>query len=205
MTDGTDDILAAEYVLGTLEDRGSVDRRIATEPAFAACVAEWEQHLSALNDEFDEVRPPNLLSVTEARIFGRTRQRWTWFGLGGLVAASLAVFLIVAPPQEQLLTFRLAAEGQALVVETSVAPASGLVRLQRVAGPAAPAGQSYEGWIIRPGHTPESLGVLEDAPSTANAPDLPDGTVIAITLEQDGGSPTGQPQGPIILNVVLDI
>jgi len=205
MTFEDDDVLAAEYVLGTLQDRASVARRIAADPAFAANVAEWERYFSSLDDEFGEVSAPDLLPVIEARIFGRSRSRWTWFGLGGLVMASLAVFLVATPPNEQMMTVRLAAEGQPLVVETSVTPATGVIRLTRIAGPAAPAGQSYEGWIIRPGHAPESLGVLEDIPFEAQAADLTDGSVIAITLEQEGGSPTGQPLGPVILNAILNI
>ena len=205
MTPDDDDALAAEYVLGTLPDRDPVDRRVTTDPAFASLVRDWEQRLSHLNDEFAEAPAPNLLPAIEARLFGRSRRRWTWMGLGGLAAASLATFLIVAPLREDALITRLESEGQALVVETTFTPSSGAVRLVRVAGPVAPVGQSYEGWIIRPGDAPVSLGVLADAPLQVQATDVPEGTVIAITLEPEGGSPTGGPTGPVILNAPLNL
>ncbi|MDB6452613.1 anti-sigma factor [Falsirhodobacter sp. 20TX0035] len=200
-----DDALAAEYVLGTLDDRAAAARRVATDPAFAVRVAEWEMRLSALNGEFADVPAPDLLPAIEARVFGRPPRRWRLWGLGGLVGASVAVFVVLGPLRPDAVRTRLTAPDQALVVEASVTPGADGLRLVQVAGPAAPSGQAYQGWIIRPGAAPESLGLLTGAPLQAPVAGLPPGTIVAISLEPEGGSPTGQPTGPVILQTPLNI
>jgi len=44
------DLLAAEYVLGSLEgeERGDADRLLMTDPSFARSVAAWQQRLTPL-------------------------------------------------------------------------------------------------------------------------------------------------------------
>lgn len=63
---------------------------------------------------------------------------------------------------------------------------------------------SHELWFIVAGHKPRSLGVMPGngrmhaqlAAEIARA--LQQGTVLAISVEPAGGSPTGQPTGPVI-------
>lgn len=67
-----------------------------------------------------------------------------------------------------------------------------------------PAGKVPELWLIPPGGAPQSLGVVD--PTRAHSVDIPDAmrsafgpnAVVAISLEPPGGSPTGQPTGPVI-------
>lgn len=70
-------------------------------------------------------------------------------------------------------------------------------------GLAAPAdGMTYELWFVR-GETPVSAGVfdVEDGDATAVlSGDMHEGDVIAVTVEQAGGSPSGQPTSdPVIV------
>lgn len=61
--------------------------------------------------------------------------------------------------------------------------------------PAPADGETYELWFVR-GQTPVSAGVFDtdDGQATAVlAGDMHEGDVIAVTVEQAGGSPTGQP------------
>lgn len=61
--------------------------------------------------------------------------------------------------------------------------------------PAAAKGESYELWFVR-GETPISAGVFDVEGGTATAAlsgDMHAGDVIAVTVEQEGGSPTGKP------------
>jgi anti-sigma-K factor RskA len=53
-------VLAAEYVLGTLDlaERDEAERRIASEPDFAALVQSWERRLGELHALGDAVEPP---------------------------------------------------------------------------------------------------------------------------------------------------
>ena len=47
-------------------------------------------------------------------------------------------------------------------------------------------------------HHCESLGLLQDRPLTVAYPVPPAGFVLAVSIEPEGGSPTGAPQGPIV-------
>lgn len=54
------DVLAAEYVLGTLDtdDRANVQMLLALDPSFAETVAKWERRLGELNTLVESVEPP---------------------------------------------------------------------------------------------------------------------------------------------------
>jgi anti-sigma-K factor RskA len=78
--------------------------------------------------------------------------------------------------------------------------------------PAALLGQeqhSLELWVIPPGGKPHSLGLIDpDRPVQVKIPAelLPHvsaDSVLAVSLEPLGGSPTGQPTGPVIANGTL--
>lgn len=197
-----DDLLAFEYALGTAEDRDGIAARLARNPEFAEQVRAWEMRLSSLNDGYAEVPAPAFLPKIEARLFGNQQRRRAFFAMGGLLAASVVGLLAVPLWQGAPEDIRMKAPDQSLTVSASVD--DGVVRLAQVSGPTAPAGRSYEAWIIRPDSPPVSIGVLQDAIEAA-VPDLPDGTIVAISLEPHGGSPTGQPTGPVILSARLKI
>jgi anti-sigma-K factor RskA len=83
-------------------------------------------------------------------------------------------------------------------------PATGLVVNARQLPPAEP-GRGYELWAIAPGGALISVGMLPVAPdgTVSHAiPRLPSMEVehIAVSIEQAGGSPTGRPQGAIVLS-----
>lgn len=196
-----DDLLAFEYALGTAMDRDAVSHRIARDPDFAAQVQTWELRLSSLNDGYAEVPPPALLPAIEGRLFGSMSRRRVFSVIGGLLAASVAAFAVMPLWQDAPVETRLTAPDQPLEVSASVD--DGVLRLARIAGPDAPAGRSYEAWIIRPESAPVSIGLLRDRIETSA--NLPDGSVVAISVEPQGGSPTGQPTGPVILSAALEI
>ena len=61
MSDEPDrDLLAAEYVLGSLEgdERREAERLLAGDPAFARSVAAWQQRLTPLAAHVAPVAPP---------------------------------------------------------------------------------------------------------------------------------------------------
>lgn len=66
------------------------------------------------------------------------------------------------------------------------------------------AGHDHELWLIPPSGTPRSLGIVQtDASQRIVIPvellrDLSDDASIALSVEPDGGSPTGLPTGPVI-------
>jgi anti-sigma-K factor RskA len=60
-SDDDKDVLAAEYVLGTLDadDRANVQMLLAIDPGFAATIGKWERRLGELHQLVDPVEPPN--------------------------------------------------------------------------------------------------------------------------------------------------
>lgn len=71
MTDREKQALAAEYVLGTLdqEDRTSVTQALESDPALQGLVAQWEQRLGLLAEAVEPVAPPaSLWSAIDAAL-----------------------------------------------------------------------------------------------------------------------------------------
>ncbi len=207
--DGADDALAAEYVLGVLElgERLAAEARLRTDAGFRDRVAAWEVRLSGLNDEFAPVEAPDLLPAIEARLFPRApRRRFLWGWVGGAVAAAVVALALLLPmqqPQGPLLTATLADPAQALSFAATVDQTAGTVTLVRTAGAGAEPGQDLQLWLIGPSGTPVPLGLIREAKLTLPAPGLAPGLVLAVSLEPQGGSPTGLPTGPVLVTGVL--
>lgn len=202
-----DDALAAEYVLGVLDlaERASAEARIKRDAGFAAMVTDWEVRMDGLNDGFAEAPAPNLLPQIEARLFPKAQApKKARFGLGfgwlsgAAVAAVLALASIatLAPPRPELVATLATADNR---LAYSVTHFGDTLQVTRVAGVPAASGQVHELWIIAPNTNPVSLGLLEDKPLVITYPTPPEGFVFAVSVEPDGGSPTGQPTGPVIL------
>jgi anti-sigma-K factor RskA len=207
-----DDALAAEYVLGVLDlsERAAAEARIKRDPGFAATVTDWEVRMGGLNDDYPEVPAPDLLPRIEARLFptdapAPSRRR---FGLsfgwlsGAAIAAvvALATVATLAPPRADLVATLATADNRLAYRVTHFGET---LQVTRVAGVPAVEGQVHELWIIAPDANPVSLGLLEDRPLVIDYPTPPDGFVFAVSVEPAGGSPTGQPTGPVILTAAV--
>jgi anti-sigma-K factor RskA len=210
-------LVAAEYVLGVLgaEERREVERRLPQEPALASEVAFWEERLGGLADAVPPVTPPPqawsridaAISAPAARpaSLWNNLEFWRAFGIGAgaLATASIAALtylgLVPTPPAPLLATlggsagqphFVAAISGDHLVV----VPAALLTSDPR----------ALELWLIPSGDRPHSLGLIQAGqpirltipPALADrvTPDA----ALAVSLEPPGGSPTGQPTGPVI-------
>jgi len=169
-------LIAAEYVLGVLgaEERREVERRLAQEPALATEVAFWEERLGGIADAVAPVVPPaDTWSQIEA---SRPALMATLAGSSGQPNFVAAV----------------TATGNSLVV----VPASLLTNDPR----------AMELWLILPGpnQRPHSLGLIQPGqPIRLTIPpelagQLTPDAALAVSLEPPGGSPTGQPTGPVI-------
>lgn len=199
------DLLAAEFVMGTLPlaERAGAEARIKSEPAFAAMVTAWENHLSDLNDAYVDVPAPDVMPKVEARLFpqaARARANWLGWLSGALAAGVLAVaamvFFAPAPTIDAPLIATLGAEGSPLAFEARYDGASLIVA--RVAGAAPDTNSVHELWIIAPEAAPISLGLLGDDPLSIPYPMPPAGWTLAVSLEPTGGSTTGAPTGPVL-------
>lgn len=213
-----DGILAAEVALGVLTgpEAAAAAAREASDPAFAAEVAQWRERLAPLADDIAPVTPPpDVLRRVELRLFGPEtatapapwalldRLRGLVFGaLAGAVAVAvlavgLALVLAPAPPPERRAEIA-ATDGSLLL---NVRLESGAVRVERLAG-AAPPGRVLQLWLVADGSSPVSLGVLPetqvarlDLPAGLR---LPTGALLAVSEEPPGGSPTGLPTGAVL-------
>ena len=211
-----DELSAAEYALGVLagQEHEAAARRVARDRAFAALVAAWEERLAPWAAEIPEVAPPPRVWERIAAQLPRTERQgprfwqslvfWRSFGIvSALAAACLAVLLYLsAGSQQAALVASIEGGGERIFVAA--------VDVKRAAIAVVPA--TYrpdptrvpELWLIPSGGKPLPLGVLPvDRPAqiaipSAFADQARRGAVLAVSLEPPGGSPTGQPSGPVI-------
>ncbi len=207
-----DEALAAEYVLGVLDlsERAAAEARLTRDAGFAALVAAWEGRMAALNDGFTPVPAPDLMPQIEARLFPKPAAppRKARFGLnlGWLAGAAFgAVFTLVAitalaPPRPELVATLATADNRLAYAVTRF---GATMQITRVAGVPAVPGQVHELWLIAPGANPVSLGLLQDRPLIITQATPPAGFTFAVSIEPEGGSPSGQPTGPVILTATL--
>lgn len=211
--------LVAEYVLGLLSsaEHARVGQLIEADPALRAEHEFWVARFAELDGEFAEVPVPRpLFAAIESRIFGARKQATWWDNLllwRGIAAGALAVavvsvsFNLLQPvPDVSALTTQLVAALEAEgsnVKFVALYDGSGKVRLTALSGEAVP-DRDFELWAIQGGNAPVSMGVIPItnrsafAVSPAIMAGWGEGSVLAITLEPKGGSPSGAPTGPIV-------
>lgn len=205
------DLLAAEYVLGSLEgdERREAERLLASDPAFARSVAAWQQRLTPLASKVPLVAPPAELwerieaniappATADVRPFRRRVQFWQGTTVGALaIAASLAAFIVLHQPEAQRVAVLSPLAGGAPVLTATAEPGGTLV-VQPTTAITVPGDKDLELWALPKGETrPRSLGVLP-ASGRQLVAQLAPNTQLLVSLEPKGGSPTGQPTGPVL-------
>jgi anti-sigma-K factor RskA len=219
------DLLAAEYVLGVLSaaERRQAERRLEADLAFAREVAFWEDRLGGLASAIPPAPPPlDGWARVEAAIARAEKERkrsgglwnnialWRNLAIGSAsvavasIAALIAVTLAPTPSGEPLLA-RLDAEGGKLSFVAAVNPGGDSLTIVP-ASLLVPEQKSMELWLIPKGEKPHSLGLID--PSRPLKVEVPKellnrvnaDAILAVSLEPEGGSPTGQPTGPVIAN-----
>ena len=104
------DILAAEYALGLLDSAEALRARglMATDPGFAAAVADWEDRLAPILDTIPAITPaddiwPRIMAaldeaqpVVEVLALRRTLRRWQ-MATGISAAAAVTLALLALP------------------------------------------------------------------------------------------------------------
>ena len=134
---------------------------------------------------------------------------WRTLGLAGVAAAIVLAAIAIgdAPESGPSYVAVLEAENAPAALLAEYDPASGSVVLSPLAAPSPEADQSFELWLIAPDAAPESMGLVTDRNQRLALPpgrdSLPEGGILAISVEPAGGSPTGQPTGPVILQGVF--
>ena len=222
-----DDIdgLAADYVLGTLDagERATVAARRQREADLDSAIMDWERRLAPLNEAVPAVAPPaSTFSKIEARIRGgqaaspqtvidltRRLNRWRATALAasamaaGLILTLGARELAPKPPSKNLVAvLQKDASSPAFLVSVNIDDR--VMTVRPIAAKHEP-GKSFELWIIHDSlGKPKSLGVIDEAHAmkkptlAAYKPDVIEASTYAVTLEPEGGSPSGDPTGPVV-------
>ena len=222
--DDDDELLAAELAFGLLAEaeRVMAEQRAERDEAFAAGLRRWRDYAVSLATDNGSVSPPTAVwSQIEARLPDRAAD---WRGrratlrkrpIIAALAAAAAVFAIgvavgerlaspppVAASPTPLVAVLNGSENAAVLTVTVDAPSNRIIvapsRLRVGA-------HSAQLWAIPASGKPVSLGlVVTSRPAvlnllSTNRAALRPGASIAVSVEPTGGSPTGQPTGPVIL------
>ncbi|RZF62995.1 anti-sigma factor [Sphingomonas populi] len=224
--DDLPDVTAAELALGVLEgeERAVALRRVLAEPGFAQSVETWREYFGQLFAVWPEAAAPDGVFERIERSIDALHgvvppSRGIWPAVAGLMsvaAVGLLVFVVARPPQaplpvpapsvvatQPLLVASIAPTAKGAAIAAVYDPARGVLRLTTAEAPAAR--RSAELWVIGADKTPHSLGLLTPGGATRVTPapairrQLAAGATLAVTIEPEGGSPTGAPTGPIVL------
>ena len=207
-----DEALAAEYVMGLIssQERRAVEARIDRDHVFAAQVSVWEAYFAGLNEDYGTVTPSRRVKTQiDKRLFATQRAGIrTWISAGLATVMTLAVVVIAVLAFDTADDARLVAEldgnDSVFRFSVSVEDRSDAVDIALTSGTLRP-DQVFELWLIGDDGSPRSLGTFNRSgqlPVVVGA-DLQDGTVLAVSLEPLGGSPTGSPTGPVIATGAL--
>ncbi len=223
--DDLQELLAAEYVLGNL--RGAARLRFVTlmrrRPVLHDKVARWEERLFPLMLHAPRVQAPERLwRAIRSRISARGPapasglvRGWRRVGLAG-VALALAGLLyldfrtplpMLPSPATMIAVLNGPRAQPALLVSwTADRPAPQRLRIRVLAHPDMASGTSWQAWIVTADSaTPIQAGLIGGeetqvlALSGAAADALPRAVAIGVTVEPKGGSTTGRPSGPFLL------
>ena len=220
------DGLAGEYVLGTLDadERAAVAARRLREPALDMAIRGWELRLAPLFESVPEVMPSaalfpriesrienNLVEPRSAIIIDLRRRVNFWRG-AAIAAGSIAAAFAIAigaqqfPPKEKtpnlVAVLQKDAASPAFLVTVNVENRTMTVRPVAAKNES---GRSYELWLVQESlGTPRSLGIIDEEGAISHPtlaafkPEVIKSATFAVSLEPEGGSPTGQPTGPVL-------
>jgi anti-sigma-K factor RskA len=219
-------LTAAEYVIGSLDaaERAAFELELGRNPDARRAVYEWQDRLLPMNSMSPPTDPSQALwariesslaaRAAPARPAARIQDKpsaWGWLTLGrGLAFAALVLAVIVAV---QLVPPDAPGSGRLIAELASTRNDGSKWQLQMLsarqlklippAGMNVPADRALQFWTIPSGgKQPVSLGVIAaTGPVLVDLKSLPpvvSAQHFAISLEPSGGSPTGQPTGPVL-------
>lgn len=209
------------------DGRAAVAREIESSDEAAAAVALWQRRLTPLAEEIPEVTPAQhvwagIRNALQMDAPARRQSRkgvwdnlplWHWIGIGASFVAAASLVLLVVYPRLPPAPVAVSAGYMVSSIQqdngvTGWTATMDLQNSRMIVVPATPVslaqGRAPELWLIPAGHKPISVGMItRDKPTTlALAPalraQLGPTAVLAVSVEPEGGSPTGQPTGPVI-------
>jgi anti-sigma-K factor RskA len=219
------DLLAAEYVLGVLEaaEAEAVEALAAREVAVVIAIEDWQRRLAPLALIVAPVPPPETLWPRLAAAIGGfeeaapappaavvvsfPRRAWNspalWRAATAAALALAAAFAGIAflqrpAPPSQLAAALAPANAPAPVFLAETQP-DGSILVRPLSRVAVESGRDLELWALPQGATrPVSLGVLPVTGRHVPGELARAATQLLVTLEPQGGSPSGLPTGPLV-------
>jgi anti-sigma-K factor RskA len=223
------DRLAAEFALGTSPPR--VRRRLMViarrDRIVATALSEWERRLAGLAEAVPGVTPPPRvwqgivarLGMEPARA-ARGAIPWpqrlgVWRGVAAasfVVAVALGISQWHGAPQPAaapLVVVLAGSDAKAGLIATAV-HGDRYLTLKPIGNAAPAAGRVFELWALPQAGAPQSLGVIPSgavvrvplrAPVDEALSNIP---ALAVSVEPPGGSPTGQPTGPVLYSGAIE-
>jgi anti-sigma-K factor RskA len=215
------DALAAQYVAGTLRGRARArfETLLPSHPSLQGAVREWQSRLMPLTTVLPEQAPPDRVwQAIEQRLWPAVPpQPWLkrlpfWRSLSGIAMAAVVglAVLVAAPPPAQapVVVVLQSTGGDPSVAGHIVASFSGdgrAVTARTLTPVAIKPDRVLELWWAPEKGKPSSLGLIKaDGATVLSRGQLPGGLRgsgidhMAVSVEPPGGSPTGQPTGPVV-------
>jgi anti-sigma-K factor RskA len=206
--------LAAEYAIGTLRGRARerLRRWLSEDDALAREVAAWEARLAPMAQAVQPVAPPARVWQRIEERLGSSKKEFSFWKTLGLVASGAAAALlavaVLLPSQRAVIPASYVAvlsdpKTNHPVLVATATRADKLLHVKTLDPAIHVAGRSLELWALPRGGAPRSLGLISHervALKLVAAADqsLGDVAALALSLEPPGGSPTGQPSGPVL-------
>jgi anti-sigma-K factor RskA len=212
------DLLAAEYVIGTLGGlaRRSFERRRRRDPFVDRRVRAWEARFAQLSLRLRPVAPSTAVwPAIEGRIGVPAGGRWRAIAAAVALIAVLGFGWIVwqqlqtPPAQPPQATAVFASKQGENLWRVGLEASGDRLEVEALAAVEVPAARSRELWALPEGGAPVSLGLMPASGRIDRALDerqraaLAAAKNIAVSDEPAGGSPTGLPTGDVLYIAAL--
>jgi anti-sigma-K factor RskA len=202
------DLLAAEFVLGTLRGRARrrFERRLESDPFAARRVRAWEDRFVTVNFRLPPVAPsPSVWPAIERRIGPAPAGRWRGLAAAVVAAAVLGLgWFIWRETLEPQARAVIAGEAGEKLWHIEVAAAGDRIEISVIGAVSHPRNRALELWALPPDAAPVSLGLMPNTGRVERALDARQRAAIgfaanlAVSDEPAGGSPTGAPTGAVL-------
>jgi anti-sigma-K factor RskA len=210
--------LAADYAIGVMPAaaRRRFEQLLLDDAELRIELARWQESLASLNEPLVEVPVPDRVwTAINARIEPQElhvpakRPFWNW------LRVTVAVCSLLVAVTLGILYNRDSAQYSATLLSASAQPALRIkahddyLQIEPLALAAVDPGHSLELWAVPADGKPISLGVIPAggkgrvALSDEQHALLGKPIALAVSLEPEGGSPTGQPTGPVLYQGAL--
>lgn len=210
--------LAADYAIGLMPSaaRRRFEQLLLEEAALRAELAQWQESLASLTEALPELPVPDrvwqgITARIEPQVLHMPQKRpfWSW------MRVTAAVCSLVIAVTLGLLYNRDSARYSATLLTADAQPAlkveahEDYLNVEPLTLAAVDPGRSLELWAIPTDGKPISLGVIPaDGKGRVELSDVQKELIgkpiaLAVSLEPKGGSPTGQPTGPVLYQGAL--